>query len=154
MLASSTRREDEMKHHEHDHLLTLAKIGQDVPQSLPRDERLQRWVDLLERDPHRVLSTLRETEYQPARVRAALRCDNSALSVAFADPLLRAAGLENDTYGEARRFFQLSDDQLHDIVCFCHFGTTVSAAKTARYIRAKHIDRPAGIWARLRAFFA
>ncbi|MFT2214265.1 hypothetical protein [Rhizobium giardinii] len=143
-----------MKHHELDQLLTLAKIGQDFPQLLSRDKRLQRWVDLLEVDPHRDLSTLHETEYQPARARAALRCDNSALSVAFDDPLLRAAGLENDTYGEAKRFFQLSDGQLHDIVCFCHFGTTVSAARTARYIRAKHIDRTAGIWARLCAFFA
>ena len=121
-----------MKHHELDQLLTLAKIGQDFPQLLSRDKRLQRWVDLLEVDPHRDLSTLHETEYQPARARAALRCDNSALSVAFDDPLLRAAGLENDTYGEAKRFFQLSDGQLHDIVCFCHFGTTVSAARTAR----------------------
>jgi hypothetical protein len=41
-----------MKHHEHDHLLTLAKIGQDFPQSLPRDKRLRRWVDLLDGDPH------------------------------------------------------------------------------------------------------
>ena len=142
-----------MKHHELEQLHALAKIGQDFPHLMPRDRRIQRWVELLEGDPHRVLSTLHETEYQPTRVRAALRCENSAISVAFSDPLLRAVGLENDTYGEAKRFFQLSDRELHNIVCFCHFGTTVSAAKTARYIRAKHIARSEGIWARLCAIF-
>jgi hypothetical protein len=153
VVVSITRREDDMKHLELDQLQSLARIGQDYPQ-LPRDKRLQRWVELLEGDPHRILATLHGSEYQPATVRAALRCDDSALSVAFSDPLLRAAGLENDTYGEAKRFFQLSDSQLHRIVCFCHFGVTVSAAKTARYIRAKHIDRGQGIWARLRGIFA
>ena len=58
--------------------------------------------------------------------------------------LLRAAGLEDDTYGEAKRFFELSDRQLHKIVCFCHFGTALSAGETARYIRAKHVDRGQG----------
>ena len=139
-----------MKHHELDQLLTLAKIGQDFPQLLSRDKRLQRWVDLLEVDPHRDLSTLHETEYQPARARAALRCDNSALSVAFDDPLLRAAGLENDTYGEAKRFFQLSDGQLHDIVCHCHHGTTMTAEAAAGRVRSA-IGASQGIFGTLRA---
>lgn len=149
-----TRQEDGMKYHELDQLQTLARIGQDYPQLMPRNKRLQRWVELLETDPDRVLSTLHETEYQPATVRAAIRCNNSAISVAFGDPLLRAAGLANDTYGEAKRFFELSDNQLHRIVCSCHFGATASSGKVARYIRAKHIDREHGIWGRLRAMFA
>ncbi len=124
MLASVTRREDDMKHHDLDQLLTLARIGQDFPQILPRDKRLQRWVDLLEADPRRVLSTLRETEYQPARVRAALHCDNSALSVAFDHPLLRAAGLENDTYEEARRFFNSPTTS-----CTTSFASVISARR-------------------------
>jgi hypothetical protein len=152
--ASIDPREDDMKHRELDELQVLARIGQDLPHLMPRDRCLQRWVELLEGDPHRVLSTLHETEYQPARARAVLRCDNSAISVAFDDPLLRGVGLQNDTYGEAKRFFQLSDRQLHNIVCFCHFGTTVSAAKTAAYIRAKHITKGQGIWARLCSIFA
>jgi hypothetical protein len=64
-------------------------------------------------------------------------------------PLLRAAGLENDTYGEAKRFFELSDGQLHRIVCY-----TVSAARTARYTRAKHVDTPDGTFARQHGLFA
>ena len=83
-----------------------------------------------------------------------MRCDNSAISVAFSDPLLRSAGLESDTYGEAKRFFELSDGQLHPIVCFCHFGMTVSAARTAGYIRARHVDKPRSVFALLRRLFA
>jgi hypothetical protein len=143
-----------MKYHELDQLQTLARIGQDYPQLMPLDKRLQRWVELLEADPDRVLSTFHETEYQPATVREATRCNHSALSIAFSDPLLRAAGLKNDTYGEAKRFFELSDRQLHRIVCSCHFGAIASAGKVARYIRVKHIDRGQGIWGRLRATFA
>ncbi|MGF6177403.1 hypothetical protein [Ensifer sp. 4252] len=141
-----------MKHHEFDQLQSFARIDQDFPhQVMPRHKRLQRWVELLEADPQRILSTLRETEFQPQAVRAALRCDNSAISVAFNDPVLRAAGLENDTYGEAKRFFELSHAQLHKIVCYCHFGTTVSAEKTARYIRARYVDRSDGLLNWLRA---
>jgi hypothetical protein len=54
---------------------------------------------------------------RPAGARAAMRSDSSPISVAFADPVLRAAGLENDSYGEAKRFFKLTDRQLHKIIC-------------------------------------
>lgn len=144
-----------MKHHEFDQLQVLAKINQDYPHHvMPRSKRLQRWAELLEQDPHRLLSTLHETEYQPDAVRSMLRDDNSAISVAFNDPVLRASGMENDTYGEAKRFFELSDRQLHRIICYCHFGATVSAETTANYIRAKHVDSREGIWGRLRGIFA
>lgn len=147
--------EAEMKHHEFDQLQILAKINQYYPhQVMPRAERLQRWAELLERDPHRVLSTLQQTEYQPDAVRALLRSDDSAISVAFNDPALRAAGMENDTYGEAKRFFELSDRHLHRIICYCHFGATVSAGATASYLRATHVDRREGFWSRLCAVFA
>jgi hypothetical protein len=42
-------------------------------------------------------------------VRDALRATDSPISVAFADPILRAAGLKDDTYGEAERFFEITD---------------------------------------------
>lgn len=143
-----------MKHHGLDQLQTLAKIGQDYPQLMTREKRLERWVALLDADPSRILSTLHETEYLPQTKRASLRCNNSALSIAYNDPVLRAAGLESDTYGEAKRFFELSDRQLHRIVCDCQFGAIVSAGKTARFIRIKHIESGNGVLARLRAIFA
>lgn len=61
--------------------------------------------------------------------------------------------MENDSYGEAKRFFELSDEQLHDLVCFCHFGERVSAAVVARRLRKMAGSKPSGFFAQLRAFF-
>ncbi len=73
-----------MKHQTLDKLQVIAKVDQDYPsQALSRSERLERWAQLLERNPEKRLTTLRETEYQPEVVRARLREDGSALSVAF-----------------------------------------------------------------------
>ena len=60
---------------------------------------------------------------------------DSPIAVAFNDPVLRAEGMKDDTYGEARRFFDLTDWQLHEIVCHCHFGDTMVAKTAARRVR-------------------
>jgi hypothetical protein len=141
-----------MKHQTLKQLQIVAEVDRDCPrQAMSRSERLERWAELLERNPDRRLSTLHQTEYQPARARAAMRGDGSPISVAFEDPVLRAAGLENDSYGEAKRFFELSDRQLHEIICYCHFGATVNAAAAARHIRAARAGRQPGMFARLHA---
>jgi len=145
-----------MKHHALQHLQTVANVDLDYPRTsaMTRRERLERWAVLLERRGRQAFSTLHETEYQPARERAVMRTENSPISVAFADPILRAAGLEDDSYGEAKRFFELSDDKLHGLVCACHFGATISGATAAYYVRAliAAADRP-GILSRLRNMF-
>ena len=74
-----------------------------------------------------VSAPLRETEYRPAKEQSALRQENSPLTVALEDPVLRSAGLTNDTFGEVARFFGLSHWQLHEVVCNCHFGETVAS---------------------------
>jgi predicted acyl esterase len=144
-----------MKHQALEQLQILAEVDQDYPrQTLTRSQRLERWAQLLEQNPERRLSTLHQTEYQPASQRAAMRGDSTPISVAFDDPVLRAAGLEDDSYGEAKRFFQLSDRQLHNVICYCHFGATVNAATAAYYIRRlvpKAGQR--GIFSRLREMF-
>ncbi|RVN57798.1 hypothetical protein [Sinorhizobium meliloti] len=143
-----------MKHQAMEQLQGVAEVKQDLPRrTLSRKERLERWAELLERDPQRRLSTLHETEYQPARVRAAMRGDGSPISVAFEDPVFRTAGMENDSYGEARRFFELNDEQLHKVICYCHFGATVSASTAARHIRAMLVEKQPGLFARLRQMF-
>ncbi|AEH83167.1 hypothetical protein CN090_02000 [Sinorhizobium meliloti] len=143
-----------MKHQAIEQLQGVAEVKQDLPRrTLSRKERLERWAELLERDPQRRLSTLHETEYQPARVRAAMRGDGSPISVAFEDPVFRTAGMENDSYGEARRFFELNDEQLHKVICYCHFGATVSASTAARHIRAMLVEKQPGLFARLRQMF-
>ena len=103
---------------------------------LSRGERLERWAELLEREPERRLPALHGIEYGTPEERLAYRADGSPLSVAYADPVLRAAGLEGDTVGDAAEFFGLSHEQLHDLLCFCHHGGTVSASTAAVQVRA------------------
>jgi hypothetical protein len=143
-----------MKHQTLEQLQIVAEINQDyLRQAMSRSERLERWAELLERNPDRRLSTLHQTEYQPVRARGAMRGDGSPISVAFEDPVLRVAGLENDNYGEAKRFFELTDRQLHEIICYCHLGATVSAVTAARHIRAAIAGRQPGMFARIREAF-
>ncbi|TIW15498.1 MAG: hypothetical protein E5V81_24610, partial [Mesorhizobium sp.] len=61
---------------------------------------------LLERNPERCIVAFPGTEYMTLDVRHKGQCVGSALSIAFADPVLRAQGLKDDTYGEAKRFFE------------------------------------------------
>ncbi|NEK19770.1 hypothetical protein [Rhizobium leguminosarum] len=137
-----------------DQLKTIATVSPTCKRlEITRRERLERWAESLERSPRPFLKTLHETEYQPISDRLALRDDGTPISVAFADPILRAAGMENDSYGEAKRFFELSDEQLHDLVCFCHFGERVGAATVARRLRKMAGSKPSGFFAQLRAFF-
>jgi hypothetical protein len=111
-----------------------------VPET--RAERLLRWADALDRMGGARLHTLWRTEHAARGLRASMRSDGSPLSVAFADPVLRIAGLEDDSYAAAKRFFQLADYELHWIVCYCHFGETVSAEAAARQVRAMAIAGP------------
>ncbi|TIS59629.1 MAG: hypothetical protein E5W91_02965 [Mesorhizobium sp.] len=143
-----------MKHQTIEQLQIVAEIDQACPrQAMSRSELLERWAELLERNPDRRLSTLHQTEYQPVTARGAMRGDGSPISVAFEDPVLRAAGLENDNYGEAKRFFELTDRQLHEIICYCHFGATVNAVTAARHVRAAIAGRQPGMFARIREAF-
>ena len=61
------------------------------PQKLTRKELLERWALALEKRRGVRLRTLRETEYSPAKEQSALRQENSPLTVAFEDPVLRSA---------------------------------------------------------------
>jgi len=144
-----------MKHHALEQLQLVARVNHHYPHPvMSRRERLDRWAELLERNPLRLLSTLHGTEYRRAMERAVMRSDDSPISVAFDDPILRAAGLENDSYGEAKRFFELTDNQLHKLVCYCHFGATLSAANAAHHVRAISTGaHRGGLLARLRDIF-
>lgn len=122
--------------------------GTATPVPETRSERLLRWAEALERLGPTRLHTLWRTEHALGEVRAGLRAENSPLSVAFADPVLRSAGLADDGYAEAKRFFQLTDYELHWVVCYCHYGETLSAEAAARQVRML-AQRPAprvGAW--------
>ncbi len=103
---------------------------------MSKRQRLERWAEVLERAPQRYLRSLFETEHTSRRRRYALRQDNSPLSVAFQDPVLRAEGLQSDRYGDALKFFELSNGELHHIVCYCHHGPTMAPRAVATRVRA------------------
>ena len=116
-----------MEHRTVEQLRQSATILPQTPVHRPfsKRERLMRWAELLKQTEGRVRA-FEGTEYLRRRERDRLRQDGSALSVAFSDPVLRSQGLPSDRFGDAARFFGLSHRELHDIVCHCLFGSTVS----------------------------
>jgi len=113
----------------------IADVEPAQSRSLTRRERLERWADLLDREPSRQLKTLHEIELQPRSKRGEMRADGSPLSVAYADPVLRTEGLASDKLGDAIAFFELSDGQVHRLLCSCMYGVRMEAGTAARQIR-------------------
>ncbi len=102
---------------------------------MTRVERLERWAEVLEREPDRVLTSIEEIEWKSEAERRAMRSDNSALTVAFEDPVLRAEGLASDRLGDAMTFFRLSDPEAHFALCSCVYGRSMQADVAARRVR-------------------
>ena len=94
----------------------------DTVSAMSSSEKLLRWADCLKAHGSGRLRLLHGTEYTPDYRRAGLREDDSLLSLAYRDPLLRTLGLVGDTYEDARRFFGLSHAALHKVVCSCHYA--------------------------------
>jgi hypothetical protein len=129
--------EDVMEHKTLEQIRDVADVLPDRPERrLSRRQRLERWAEILEREGGRRLATLREIEYAPPEDRDDMRADDSPLTVAFADPRLRAEGLAGDSVGDAAAFFGMSPMQLHGILCLCHHGATIAADAAARRVRA------------------
>ena len=145
-----------MKHRTSEELARVAEVYRQEPGHtvMTRSQRLARWAELLDRDPARRLTTLQGTEFQMGAARDHMRGQDSPISVAFSDPLLRAQGLKDDTYGEAKRFFELTDWQLHDILCYCHYGATMAAETAAVGVRSAIGGEPnPGLFVRMRHAF-
>lgn len=106
------------------------------PRSLAKRERLELWAEALDREGERRLRTLFQIESAPPAARAAMRADDSPLSVAYQDPRLRAEGLAGDTVSDATTFFSIGERELHNILCYCHFGETMLASVAAGRVRA------------------
>ncbi|MGI0524950.1 hypothetical protein [Rhizobium giardinii] len=138
-----------MKYQTRNQLQSVGDVHADMQRpTMTSRERLARWAELLEQTPDRSLGTLPETEFQLASTRDAMRSADTPITVAFQDEVLQADGLKDDTYGEAKRFFELTDWQLHRVVCSCHLGATVRAETAARHVREASGPRP-GLFARL-----
>src|SRR3954467_7056757 len=102
---------------------------------LTRVQRLERWAEALEREPDRVLTSLEEIEWKAEPERRDMRADDSALTVAFEDPVLRAEGLASDRLGDAATFFRLTDAEAHFALCSCVYGHSMQAGVAARRVR-------------------
>jgi len=102
---------------------------------MTRVERLERWAEVLERDPDRVLTSLEEIEWKSESERRDMRADDSALTVALEDPVLRAEGLASDRLGDAMAFFHLTDREAHFALCSCVYGQSMHARVAARRVR-------------------
>jgi hypothetical protein len=114
--------------------------------TMSRTERLERWALLLDQCEEGRLSPFQEVEFLAGASMARLREDNSPLAIAFADPLLRRAGLESDRYGEGSRFFGLSRAEAHRILCSCGYMGTMWAGEVAHRIRKLTAPKPHRAW--------
>ena len=124
-----------MQYQRLDHVRAHAAISEARP-ALTRRQRLRQWAEVLSREGSSPLAALRWVEFYADAERRQLRRDGSPLALAYADPMLRAAGLADDTLGEAQRFFSLSDDEAHRLLCDCHFAGTMTGRSVARRVRA------------------
>ncbi len=138
-----------MEHRFVDELRTVAEVHSGERLLLTRRERLERWAECLAADPKRRLKSLGEIEFMPKAERYAMRADNSPVTVAFQDPVLRAEGLQSDQLGEALAFFELSERQAHRLLCSCMNGWSMDAGTTARKVHKlaspNHRERLAGL---------
>lgn len=137
-----------MRYVARDEIAGRADIHEVPRQGLTRAEKLERWADVLMQKPDRILRSLGEIEWVAKAERPRLRSDNSPLTVAFADPVLRGEGLGSDTYGDAVRFFELSERDAHRLLCSCMNGWSMRADLVAGRVRRMTTVSP------VRAFFA
>src|SRR5215216_30703 len=125
-----------MKHTPASEISRIADVHPVPPRPpMTRLERLERWAEALERDPDRVLTSIEEIEWKPKAERRELRADDSALTVALEDPVLRAEGLASDRLGDAMAFFRLTDREAHFALCSCVYGQSMQARVAARRVR-------------------
>jgi len=123
---------------------------------MSRRQRLERWAAALEAARAQPLKPLVRVEFLPRPERMLMRRDDSPLTVAFGDPVLRDEGLAGDSLGDAMKFFELNDQEVHYLVCDCHYHGGVSmtpetVAKRIRGLAAKMTLRD--VWDRVRAWF-
>lgn len=129
-------------------------IALQSPVTLPsRRERLERLADLLESHEGR-LQPLERIEYRPRAQAAAMRLDDSPLTIAYNDPVLRAQGLAGDRLGDAIAFFKLSHSEAHHLLCDCHYPAGMTPRNVAMRARAiAHRKTWGELWTAARSVF-
>ena len=124
-----------MEHKSARELRAVADVSLNPPPPMDRKGRLNRWADLLEMDPDRLINLVHELEFATRAAQAQMRANDSALSLAYADPLFRSLGLSGDRVGDGQAFFGLSDSQTHRLLCSCLHGESMRAGDAAQLVR-------------------
>jgi hypothetical protein len=125
-----------MKHQSARELRAVADVSLNPPPPLDRNGRLKRWADLLDRNPDQRINLVQELEFATRTAQVQMRANDSALSLAYADPLMRSLGLNGDRVGDGQAFFGLNDSQTHRLLCSCLHGEAMRAGEAARLVRA------------------
>lgn len=124
-----------MQHQDLDRIRGVKSLDPMFGKKLTRSERLNRWADLLDAQAGRPLRALEDVEYVSPGVRRELRKDDSPLTLAFSDQVLRTDGLASDRLGDAMDYFGLSERQAHWLLCDCHYGGRMTASEVAARVR-------------------
>jgi hypothetical protein len=124
-----------MEHKPFSELEAIADVKDADVVFLTREQRLERWIEALEAQSNRPLRALYEIEYRPLDERREYRADNSPLTVAYEDPVLRAQGLKSDRVGDCMDFFSLTERQIHYAFCSCHVGLNFKGKHAADRLR-------------------
>ncbi len=83
---------------------------------MTRVQKLERWAQIVEKST--TVEITQGLEFNPHLELA--QWPNSPMALAAADPVFQDAGLTGGTVGDARKFFELSDNQVHAFSCGCH----------------------------------
>jgi hypothetical protein len=124
-----------MEHKPLSELETIADVNDAETVFLTREQRLERWIKGLEVQPKRLLRPLYEIEYSPLDERRECRADNSPLTVAYEDAVLRSQGLQSDRLGDCMDFFGMTEHQMHYAFCSCHVGSNFNGKQAADRLR-------------------
>lgn len=101
------------------HLSTeeLANLSVELP-TMSRAEKLMRWADVLRERKGRVYMAS-NLEHMLPDARNSLQHEFFPWTIASNDPILKDAGLAGPTYGDAKKFFELTDADIHAFTCNC-----------------------------------
>ena len=124
-----------MEHKPLSELEAIADVERAETVFMTRQQRVQRWIEVLAAQPNRLLRPLYEIEYCAPGDRRGCRADNSPLSVAYDDRVLRAQGLQSDRVGDCMDFFAITEHQVHYAFCSCHVGSSFKSKETANRLR-------------------
>ena len=124
-----------MEHKPLSELEAIADVKDADTVFLTREQRLERWIEALEAQPKRLLRPLYEIEYSPLDKRRQCRADNSPLTVAYEDAVLRSQGLRSDRLGDCMDFFGMTEHQMHYAFCSCHVGSNFTGKQAAERLR-------------------